>query len=98
MKKYWIILIIILVLIGFIFLFSSSNPCDDITDTSQRALCYGSLDDISYCMEEPYYFDSCLDSVDPDRLASISELEEVCNAVTDTSRKEDCFVYLDENY
>ena len=98
MKKIFWVLVIIFILISIILLFSSSNPCEDITDTSQRAYCYGSLGDVSKCTEEAYYFDTCLDSVDPLREASMSELEEVCEAVTDTSRREDCYEYVSENY
>ncbi len=98
MKKYLLILVILLVLIGAILLFSNSNPCEDITDTSQRADCYASLGNVAYCKQEAYYFDDCLDRVDPTRKASISEVEEVCNVITDTSRREDCYLYAEENY
>ena len=97
MKKVLLGLVLIIVVIAII-LFIPSEPCSEFTDSSQRANCFASLGEVSYCAEEAYYFDTCLDSVDPLREASMSDLEEVCEAVTDTSRREDCYEYLSENY
>jgi len=99
MGKYWIAILMLFVLVTvlIIALFGSDNPCSEFTDTSQRANCFASLGDVSYCAEESYYFDRCLDN-DVNREASVSDVEKVCNSIIDTSRREDCFEYLEENY
>ena len=101
-KKNKLILIGIVLLILFALYLSYGDGTCDISDTSLRAECYTSLaeetGDVSYCSNEAYYFDDCIDAADPNREASTDDLTEVCEAVTDSSRKEDCYQYIEENY
>ena len=67
-----------------------------------KANCYTDLaessGDLSYCENYPYYFDECLDFADPQREADENILNSICDANTDSSRKENCYEYIEENY
>ncbi len=94
--------IIVIVLITLLFYFIEQDECKGITDTSMKANCYTDLaessGDLSYCENYPYYFDECLDFADPQREADENILNSICDANTDSSRKENCYEYIEENY
>tara|TARA_Y100000310_G_C20495624_1_gene721388 strand:- start:393 stop:683 length:291 start_codon:yes stop_codon:yes gene_type:complete len=96
MKKLLLVLVLMFVVIGIVLLFPS-EPCAEFSDSSQKASCYADLaletGDLSYCSH--YWFDDCLNEVDPLYEGSV---EGVCEGISDTSRMEDCFEFVDENY
>jgi len=101
-KKYLLIGIIILALaVGIFFLFYDSDPCTSITDSSQHSDCYIDLavttGDISYC-DVNYYTLDCITETDPLHQSDKETATVLCQKITDTSTRNTCQVYVDENY
>ncbi|MBT3297965.1 hypothetical protein HN385_03510 [archaeon] len=101
-----IVLILLLVVIFVFFLPGEDNSnediCKDITDTSQRSDCYNQLakdtGNVKYCKEVSYYYEICINQADVNRESSKSEIENVCDKITDTSRRNSCYEYADQYY
>lgn len=76
--------------------------CSAIADSEDRADCYTLLakntGNVEYCVNANYWFDECLDMADPNRVADSEDLLEVCGAVTDSSKRAECFEYVETNY
>ena len=104
----WSLIVIVLISLFFYLIDSGEeeiivdSTCEGISDTSMKADCYTRMakesGNIEYCENYPYYFDECLDFADQSIEAEIDDLEEICEANTDSSRKEDCYEYIEENY
>ncbi len=99
-----IIVLILLLVVIFLFILpgESEDICVDITDTSQRSDCYNQLakdtGKIEYCKEVSYYYDVCINQADVNREASRSEVESVCDQISDSSRRESCYEYAERYY
>lgn len=108
-KKALIIIAVLLAFgLGAAFLFTTflssgdNSGCGSIADSEERAGCYTlyakNTGKAIYCTHANYWFDDCLDQADPNRVAEEEDLQAVCEAVVDSSRRMECFEYLVENY
>lgn len=99
-----VIVLILLLVILFVFILpgGSEDICAEISDTSQKSDCYNQLakdtGKVEYCKEVSYYYDICINQADINREASISEVENVCDKITDTSRRNSCYEYANQYY
>ncbi|MFA6888816.1 MAG: hypothetical protein WC254_04955 [Candidatus Woesearchaeota archaeon] len=100
-KTVAIIGIIILIIIGIILYFLLRNPCSSIKDSSQQADCYTELavstGNIKYCTVN-YYTQDCLKKADPQYNANKETATDICQKVSDSSKREECLQYVNMNY
>tara|TARA_Y100000310_G_scaffold345702_1_gene468504 strand:+ start:3962 stop:4324 length:363 start_codon:yes stop_codon:yes gene_type:complete len=110
-SKKFILIFSALLLLGliasyFFYISGSENygdsSCDIIADSQERADCYTRLaantGNVGYCINTNYWFEECLDTADPNHAADSELLQEICNAVTDSSKRVECSEYVEENY
>ncbi len=109
-KKFLLILGVLLILgfsMSYFFYMStadnySDSSCSTIADSQLRADCYTQLakttGEVGYCINTNYWFEECLEISDPNHAANSETLQEVCEAVSDSSKREECFEYVENNY
>ncbi len=95
-----VVVLLLIISVWFLF-FNNNDPCADIIDSSQRADCYIELaqitSNVEYCNVN-YYTQKCLKEADPRHTADKEDVKELCEQVTDTSTRNDCLMYVENNY
>ncbi len=102
--------LLMIIIYYFSFLNSAENStdgfldgnCESISDSQNKAECYTELarttGEVGYCTNTNYWFEECLEIADPNFEADIDVLNEVCESVTDSSKRNECYEYVEENY
>lgn len=95
-----ILVLLLLLTLGYFFI-ARKDPCASITDSSQQRDCYINQainsGDISYCKLD-YYTQKCLEEADPKHEADKATVSSFCEAVSDSSKRNECLGFVNENY